>query len=1090
MTAEASSKKRQSNESRPKETKYLHFDLSHYSNHNDFTLHAGSAKHVLQRHTKETLAQFAPSSMLLRLIHESQPHRLTHFVDKVVELPADVPIMLRMTSDQRPAGATMDTLAIAAIHVPSESRTKALKERWRREAAAGLPMKPYPKLEALGVKAPRPDAPQSEKLDYQKLIIEAQDIVGSFDVAATLIMHHPELMTLNKDIFAKVQAHVDYLTETSNLAEQIYIQAKNHTQNPTPTNNWVNLIPALGPDLKTPDPKHLVYEWSETTKTYTAAAIRRALIDTKNDPELENWCYVVNPGTTCVGSPHQTPPVMFSKFKQPSLRMAPAGVGAQRTFITRDITPNSGVEYSEVSYDAGKFSLQVTNDWIRWLSLYVEFQGPSGESILPKNWKSRLSKDSGEDKNEKKYLDFCAARRAILGIPITKSPMAIEFTWPQEASGAHILCGGIGGHGEWDTEVCIGGAILTGILDFALVGLFLAAGAAFVWTAELDAAIKAGITAILAIIRGIATGGIAGEQTGSIMPLLMALANTALTIVLGSVAAVWKWIGEEIGSAMMANALPFVGWICMAIAITANLALLVQTTAEVLGSYCIIQLDINKVMDVLLTVHPDVKSPGQKSWPSQSDRWVATLQYNDGHTCEAKGPLNPNTTSGSIQVKFPSVPAGGNLKALFAVYSKNDWLCGKGETEFLPAPFDTKSNDGIQMTIPPGQDLFRITQVPVPLTVNTQYQFAEKLVYENSRRVWSQSPKASAPTATGPLPHGSSLAELVGITFSQLTGALGYVWQASGLNLKDCFTNQAIKLPFAFQNISVVPATDQTWPSPNCGFAQKACVVYDLLGPADGKKRNFYFDPRLDPTGKIPPNHLRRVILDGTTPFSTAVGQSFGRFNQQMDSLAIHPAGYVVGISTANHKMEVLPVSEKEIDDAHAPAAVMKGGCGNRPGLFHRPLAVVTTVDGRILVLDQTYQPSNPYPIATYPARIQALDVNGNPVACFAGPSSAKSPEMLLKAESAPVTYLDMGVESLGYIYVLKVVGEPSLPANYMLDIYHPDGTFLVQTKGVTAGKMVVSLWRDVYALNYEQISGPNGPEPSVSKWIPPAPKV
>jgi hypothetical protein len=116
--------------------------------------------------------------------------------------------------------------------------------------------------------------------------------------------------------------------------------------------------------------------------------------------------------------------------------------------------------------------------------------------------------------------------------------------------------------------------------------------------------------------------------------------------------------------------------------------------------------------------------------------------------------------------------------------------------------------------------------------------------------------------------------------------------------------------------------------------------------------------------------------------------------------------------------------------------------------------------------------------------------VNGNPVACFAGPSSAKSPEMLLKAESTPVTYLDMGVESLGYIYVLKVVGDPSLPANYMLDIYHPDGTFLVQTKGVTAGKMVVSLWRDVYALNYEQISGPNGPEPSVSKWIPPAPKA
>jgi hypothetical protein len=94
----------------------------------------------VQRHTDETRAEFAKPSGLLGPI---QPTRLTHFV-KCVELPADVPIMLRLTSAKRPAGANMDTLAIAAIHVPSESRTTALKDRWKREADAGLPMKPYP----------------------------------------------------------------------------------------------------------------------------------------------------------------------------------------------------------------------------------------------------------------------------------------------------------------------------------------------------------------------------------------------------------------------------------------------------------------------------------------------------------------------------------------------------------------------------------------------------------------------------------------------------------------------------------------------------------------------------------------------------------------------------------------------------------------------------------------------------------------------------------------------------------------------------------------------------------------------------------
>ena len=1083
MTTQPNSDQRQSNQSRPKEMKHLHFDLSHYPNHDNLKLHVGVVTHDVQRHTDETRAEFAKPSGLLGLI---QPTRLTHFV-KGVELPADVPIMLRLTSAKRPAGANMDTLAIAAIHVPSESRTTALEDRWKREADAGLPMKPYPKLEALGVKAPRPDAPLAEKLDYQKLVIEAENIKTVFDVATTLVNHHPELMSLNKDILAKVQAHVDYLTETSNLAQSIYQQARNHATDPTQP-NWVNLIYALGSDLKTPDKTHQVYEWSDDTKTLAAAAIGRALIDTKNDPDLENWCYVVHPGTTCVGGAHQPPPRMFAKFNRPSERMLPTG-DTPKEFITRDVTPNSGVEYSPVDYKNGKFSMQVTNDWVRWLSIYVEFVGANGNKIKPKDWESRLPAGSGEFENDfTKFLLMCASRRTILGIPITKSPIEIEFDWPAEASGAYILCGGLGvgtrGHyGAWDTTVCLPGALLTGILNFALVALFLTAGAVFVWTSEVEDGVKLAMSAFFVLCRDIIGGGITRAMTDNIVPLLIAFANSALAIVLAAV----KPIMAQLAEGVMLEALPFVGWICTAIAVTANVALLAETTAEVLSSYCKIELDIDKVMDVTLTVNPDPKSTGGKSWPSQSDHYVATLQYDDGHTIELKNTLNPNTSSGSIQIKFNSVPAGGKLKAIFAVYSKDDWLCGQGKTDFLPAPFDTTSDGGIQMAIPPGQDPFCITQFPVPLTVNTQYQFAEKLVIENNAHVWRQGPKASAPTETGPLPHGSGLAELVGITFSELTGALGYAWQASGLNLKDCATSGAIKLPFAFQNISVVPANDQARPSPDCGFAERPCLVYDLLGPGDGKKRNFYFDPRLDANGK--PNHLRQVILDGKTPFSTVIGQSFGRFNQQMDSLAIHPAGYVVGISTAKHKMEVLPLSEKPFDDAQAPLAVMKGGVGYRPGLFHLPLAVVTTVDGRILVLDQPYEPSNSYPIATYPARIQALDVNGNPVSCFAHASGPK-PEMMLKAETSAVTYLDMGVESKGYLYVLKVVGDPSQAANYMLDIYQPDGTFLVQTKGVTAGKMVVSFWRDVYTLNYEQISGPKGPEPSVSKWIPPAPKT
>jgi hypothetical protein len=221
-------------------------------------------------------------------------------------------------------------------------------------------------------------------------------------------------------------------------------------------------------------------------------------------------------------------------------------------------------------------------------------------------------------------------------------------------------------------------------------------------------------------------------------------------------------------------------------------------------------------------------------------------------------------------------------------------------------------------------------------------------------------------------------------------------------------------------------------------------------------------------------------VLDGGG-FNMASGQSWGRFNQQMDSIAIHPAGYAVGVSTAQSHLEVLPLLQQSVADNVAPAAMIKGGLGERPGLMHNPLAIVVTVDGRLLILDQSYTSDS----ATWPARIQALDVHGNPVSCFQENSSA---EMSLKDESDTVTYLDLGIESKGYIYVLKIIGDPSASSDYALDIYQPDGTFLAQTKGITAGKMAVSLWRDVYTLNFEMLTGPNGPEPSVSWWAPSVP--
>ncbi len=94
------------------------------------------------------------------------------------------------------------------------------------------------------------------------------------------------------------------------------------------------------------------------------------------------------------------------------------------------------------------------------------------------------------------------------------------------------------------------------------------------------------------------------------------------------------------------------------------------------------------------------------------------------------------------------------------------------------------------------------------------------------------------------------------------------------------------------------------------------------------------------------------------------------------------------------------------------------------------------------------------------------------------------------------ITYLDIGVETKSFIYVLSYAGTGSRLSDYHLDLYNPDGTHLSRTPkdpnapGVNAAKLAIDQWRSVYTLNFEQILGPGGQtEPSISRWIPSTPQ-
>ena len=96
-------------------------------------------------------------------------------------------------------------------------------------------------------------------------------------------------------------------------------------------------------------------------------------------------------------------------------------------------------------------------------------------------------------------------------------------------------------------------------------------------------------------------------------------------------------------------------------------------------------------------------------------------------------------------------------------------------------------------------------------------------------------------------------------------------------------------------------------------------------------------------------------------------------------------------------------------------------------------------------------------------------------------------------------TYLDFCTDEKGYLFVLSYHGSGNQVSDYHVDIYNPDGSFLVRTPDsrlqpeapqyINAGRLESDEFRNLYTLNFEKITGSNGKtEPSVSRWVPTSP--
>jgi hypothetical protein len=1043
------------------ETAILHFDLGHLSPHQTFTLHAGSRRYELTRHSGHSLARARRANAALALLPD---RRVTHFAGPV-RLPGNSPLLLRVTAPKLRPDDLLDRLVLTSIHLPRRHRAAGVARRQRRRGRLPMATPPCcdsirsPKLASLTL--------ADGNLPPDKVLIDIGDWNTALDAATSLVFHHSELLTTQAAPAADIICLIQSARGINDLADSIWGQDQAHEKDPSQP-SWVYSLP--GTDWQTGKPANPVYVWSDQTLEYLALPLQDTLQRTKNDPDLQHQCWTVQRGIT-------------------QLPMTIAAVGGRRlrdaeaTYTVREVTPQSGVEHS-FDYDptTSTATVSLKNYYLRWLQVCVDQYepGPDGPKV-----------------GQTQTLGQQAPVDTIMAVPLDPDWSDFSFTFDPRASRAVVSFGGLG-QAPFDLTYDSGGIIWTSVFNYAVPTLFIALGVAADQGGKAWADLTKSIVAKgSALVEAAAEGPLGDAVSGgvSLTDVLAAIANLAGSLLLGAITSsetFTDYIAAAIGESAIEDAEPFVGWIALAIGAAADLASMIETSVEVARSPATMAISIERTLDIEVTVNPDpndvVVGPGGKTvavWPAAATHYVISITYDDGPVRFYDGQMSPTTQEGPIVHTFSGLPAGGNITVLACFYSATGWLAGQGTAGPLPA----QPNQGSTLVVP----AFNIKENLVPLSNSTTYTLKQKLAFGSQGRTWLAPPDVSWPTATvsdlDSSNVGNNLEQLGQLTVNE-ERALGYLWQASGQNvpLKGTGNQPYPGQEWTFQALIEAAEPQSSMKFSGYGYTAQPCLAFSSPTMANPLADGFLLEPDMSGAAAQPPPYptmlLRAVSLQPGQPMIASAGQSFGRFTFPQDDLAIHPAGYAVALNTVTCKLQVVRLIALYAD-ADAPTAAILAGTGTRPGLLCNPVAVACALD-RILVL-QAGTPDY-YPQGS----VCAFDVKGNPVNCFGGGAwlTGLHPE-----GSANVVVVDLSIESKGYLYVLKYLEPVSgsgqvLFSNYRLDIYNPDGSFLTQVSDLAAARLQVDLWRNLFTLNYEILQGSGRTEPSVAEWIPSTPSA
>lgn len=1097
----------------PAEVTRFHIHLDHDVNFlpldEEYVVHVRGQRIPLLRHNEDTQsahpAIFAPGGAIPE---EDIP---THYVD-VPGLPKDRALMIYITQRSDKGGLLKDAhgasaghgLAFPIIHVPHDARLKVIENNPRLRAK-------YARL--LG----RPlDESQEEH------VIDILNTYTPKEVARTILFHHPDVLNLDPDKAALITTDLmDGLPGLNDLAYAIKDLGKH---------NWYDMQAVIADEGKqhtySDGSPMFSYQIRDEVLDAAAFAAQNLLNAVKNEELLQGDSY------------HPTAGVSHIKVTDSEgARKARSGY----TFSLSKTGFQKGLRTRIASSDGAKVELKFRNDWIRHLSIYAQFFDENNTllSIPESDWDGNMGWLTDTtirallDTDYMKFLSLSSPVPTIFAIPIAGdyTETKVDFTWPGEARYARIRAGGLGHGGERNSEIEIVGAILTGGYDIGIPSMMLAIAIGMPDGGKALNDILGNVGIANALIQ------FAYSSIWSQGDLNFATVCKKLGVVLANFLAskagqkVAETIIEYVIATEIEEAMPFAGWALAAAAIATTAAQLAQTSAEVASSPWIIENTLQPAHDIKLTIHHDVND---YQFPATAVKFRTTAIFSATDSRVVDRDLPGTTVSDPIVVWFRDVPAGGHVTFNVGFYSDTNWLAGQGTSTVLNMNSTGKDYLDTELTI---------KENLVPLDANSVYHHKQRLDVDPTTKAHIWVADTTPPYATrmnlSSAESGNALSELVNIAINQRTGDIGYVYRAYSPGVTSCNQGGPGQL-YVFQNVSAKQRPDDNYKFSGCGYTDKMYMFYSLgidddLDYGRGASRSFDLPIEEQNFVLLPEDddwlYVRHVNLDPDVDgFDIDHTRSFCKFPLRLDSAVVHPQGYIVGINHASPRIFSCKLTGSAVPDAEAPVAKVAGQqltdldqIDNNPALLANPIALALGPEGAILVLDDVSSIST----TSTQAVVRAFNPDGTPLAYFGGelcvcdsgyvlnpedPSSCHDPAsddhsgpggicgghgsynpgsfvLPLKPETVETTYLSMGVEHKGFIYILGYSGTGANPSDYHMDIYEPNGDWLVRTPDVAAGKLTVDLWRNVYTLNYQTLVGPSHrTEPSVSEWIPPTP--